>query len=75
MTPKERASLAEQLQANPLFEELLSGIESNAIEQMIYAKDTETRHLGALRVQAARSIRSDCQSKIDSIRTRKGAPA
>lgn len=72
MTPKERASLAEQLEANPLFEEIMSNLESNAVERMIYAEDDETRLIDALRVQAVRSFRSDCQSAIDSTRERRG---
>ena len=75
MTPKARAALAEQLEANALYNEIMSKLETDAIESMVYAKDNETRLMGALRVQAVRSFRSDCQSAIDSTRERKGAPA
>ena len=74
MTPEERASLAEQLQTNPLFAELFNGIERDAIERMIYA-DEDTRAACALRVQAVRTLRSDCEASLRNTRERKAAPA
>ncbi len=64
MTPKERASLAEQLLTNPLFAEVFDTLERAAIEGMIYAKDDETRHRAAMRVQEARSFRQDCEAML-----------
>jgi hypothetical protein len=75
MTPEARASLAEQLLSNPLFDELLNGIERAAIERMVHATDDETRAAGAMRVQAVRSLRSDCEASLRSTRERKAAPA
>ena len=75
MTPKERASLAEQLQANPLFAELFDGIEQTATEAMIYATNDETRFRLAMRVQEVRNLRNDCEASLRSTRERKSAPA
>jgi len=71
MTPRERASLAEQLTANPLFVALFEGIEANAIEAMIYATDDGTRARAALRVQAVRELRSECENSLREVRTPK----
>jgi hypothetical protein len=68
MTDKERASLAEQLLANPLFAELFNGVERDATEAMIYAKDDDTRARAAMRVQAVRSLRDDCMSSLRATR-------
>ena len=75
MTPQERANLAEQLQANPLYKELFDGLERNAVEALVYAPDDQTRLEGALRVKAIRSFRSDCDASLRNIRERKAAPA
>lgn len=75
MTPNERASLAEQLLSNPLFGELFSKVEHEATESMIYASDDETRSRAAMRVQAIRSLRSDCEASLRNTRERKAAPA
>lgn len=75
MTPSERASLAEQLLTNPLFGELFDGVERDAIEAMIHAPDDETRARSAMRVQAIRSLRSDCEGHLRNIRERRAAPA
>lgn len=71
MTNNERASMAEQLQANPLFAELFNGIERTAIEAMIYAKDDDTRARAAMRVQAVRDLRSDCANSLRDTRAPK----
>jgi hypothetical protein len=71
MTPNERASLAEQLLANPLFAELFNGVEHDATEAMIYATDDETRARAAMRVQAVRSLRSDCDNSLRATAARK----
>lgn len=75
MTPQERASLAEQILSNSLFGELFKGIETEAIEAIIYATDDDTRSRAAMRVQAIRSLRSDCEASLRSNRERKAAPA
>lgn len=64
MNTKERAALAEQLLANPLFADMFSGVERDAIEAMIYAKDDDARARGAMRVQAIRALRDDCNSSL-----------
>ena len=74
MTPSERASLAEQILSNPLFNETFDGMERDATERLIYADD-DTRLTCALRVQAIRSFRSDCETAIRNNRPMKGAPA
>lgn len=71
MTPKERASMAEQLLANPLFTALFDGVERDAVEAMVYAKDDDTRARGAMRVQAVRALRDDCTNSLRDIRERK----
>ena len=71
MTPQERKNLAEQLEANPLFDELLSGLEQRAIERMIVA-DTEQKRLEAqIRVQVARDFRTDWKRQLSNNRERK----
>lgn len=64
MTPKERASYADQLLSNPLFGALFDGVESDAIEAMIYAADDADRAKGAMRVQAIRDMRRDCINSL-----------
>lgn len=75
MTPAERKGLAESLMANPLYDEIMSGIEASAIERMIYAVDDKTRLEAALAVKASRSFRQDCEAALHSDQPRKGAPA
>ncbi len=60
MTPKERASYADQLLSNPLFGALFDGVEHDATEAMIYAADDDARARFAIRVQAIRDMRRDC---------------
>lgn len=74
MTPQERKSLAEQITTNPLFIEIMTGLETSAIERMISANDDETRRDAQLRVQAIRALRTDLDDCL-TIRERKGAPA
>jgi len=64
MNAKERASLAEQLLSNPMFGELFDGVERNAIETMIAARDDATRARSAMRVQAIRDMRIYCQNSL-----------
>lgn len=73
MTPDERRSLAEQITANPLFNEILDDLEKNATEALIWADD-ERRLTAQLRVQAIRTLRDDLVAAL-STRQRKGAPA
>lgn len=75
MTNDERASLAEQLLSNPLWDELFNGIEKAAIEACIYANDDEQRLVATLRVKEVRSLRGDCEVHLRSTRQRKPAPA
>lgn len=74
MTPRERKSLAEQITTNPLFNEIMTGLETSAIEQLISAKDDETRLTAQLRVKAIRALRAELDECL-TIRERKGAPA
>lgn len=73
MTPRERKSLAEQIVSNPLFAEILDGMESGAIEALINAQTDEHRHARQLRVQAIRAFRSDLAEALDT-RDPKSAP-
>jgi hypothetical protein len=71
MNDRDRASLAEQLLANPLFDELMGGLEKDAIEAMVYASTDEIRARAAMRVQATRSFRADCEAWLRNTRERK----
>ncbi|WP_434286293.1 hypothetical protein [Celeribacter sp. SCSIO 80788] len=73
MTPQERKSLAEQINSNPLFHDILDGIEKSAVEMLIYAETEKDRIEAQERVRAARSFRSDLRSAV-STPERKGAP-
>lgn len=75
MTPTERRNLAESLLANPLFDDIMSGLERAAIEQCIYATDDDTRRFCAQKVQAVRSFRQDCVAALRNTPSLKGAPA
>ena len=71
----ERKSLAEQLKANPLFDEMLASIEASAIEALVYAKDEDSRISAQWRVRSARTFREDCEEYLRNTPTRNGAPA
>ncbi len=75
MTPKERASLAEQLLANPLFSVVFADLEKRAIEATIYAQDDETRARAAMRVQEIRNFRLDCEAALRNTQAPKVAVA
>jgi hypothetical protein len=75
MTPAERASLAEQLLSNPLFAEVMDGLERNATEAMIWAADDDIRRREAFRVQAIRAFRQDCEAALRNTQAAKGAVA
>lgn len=75
MTPQERKSLAEQLDGNPLFHEILNGIEASAIEALVYAATEQDRVEAQWRVRSARAFRSDCEEALLSTPKRTGAPA
>lgn len=75
MTSQERKSLAEQLDANPLFHEILEQIEADALEALVYATTEKARVEAQWRVRSARSFRSDCQEALVSNQKRAGAPA
>lgn len=75
MTPDERKSLAEQLKANPLYDELLSHLEKDAIEALVWATTDDDRISAQWRVRAARTFREDCEAFLRNTRERRGAPA
>ncbi len=75
MTQDERKKLAEQLKANPLFDEILTKIEADAIEALIFAKTEDERVSAQWRVKAARTFRGDCEAALRSNPPRRGAPA
>ena len=75
MTPSERASLAEQLMANPLWAVLMAEQESIAIERLIAASTEQARLECQLRVQAVRSFRQDCEASLRNTQPQKGAVA
>ena len=75
MNTKERASLAEQLLGNPLYADLFDGVERDAIEAMIHATDDDTRARAAMRVQAVRALRDECNNCLRDMTPRRGAPA
>lgn len=75
MTPQERKSLAEQLAANPLTNEILGRIEKDAIEALILAKTEQDRIEMQHRVRAARSFRQDFQRELRNTQPQKGAKA
>lgn len=74
MTPRERASLAEQISGNPLFTEIIDRLEQSAIERLVSAATEQDRIEAQWRVNAARSFRRDLANAL-STRERKGAPA
>lgn len=75
VTPEERRTLAEQLDANPLWHEILENMERQAVEGLIYASTEQSRVEAQWRVQSVRTFRTDCQAALDNNRKRKGAPA
>jgi len=75
LTRDERASLAEQLKANPLFAVLINEQEASAIERLVHAPTDLMRLECQLRVQAVRSLRHDCEASLRSTREPKAAPA
>jgi hypothetical protein len=75
VTPAERKSLAEQLMANPLYEDLLSQMERDATEALIWATNENDRISAQWRVRAARTFRSDCEAFLRNTHERRGAPA
>lgn len=75
MTPEDRRSFAEQITANPLYEELLATIERDAIEALIFAKTEDDRISAQWRVRSARAFRGACEDFLRNTRPRKGAPA
>lgn len=75
MTDQERKNLAEQLAGNPLWHEIIDGIEQSAIEALIYAKTEQERVEAQWRVRSARTFRTDCLELIGSNPARKGAIA
>ena len=74
MTPKERKSLAEQILANPLYEDIMAKIEKAATEALIFATTEQDRVEAQWRVRSARAFRADCEAAARSNQSRKGAP-
>lgn len=64
MTPQERKSLAEQINANPLTRIILDEIEQTAIERLIYATGEIDRVEAQAGVRAARSFRDAVEIAI-----------
>ena len=75
VTPEDRKSFAEQITANPLYDELLAKIEQDAIEALIFAKTEDDRISAQWRVRSARAFRDACEDFLRNTRPRKGAPA
>jgi hypothetical protein len=76
MNAKERASLAEQIISNPLFDVVLDELERDAIERGVYAplNDSETRQSAMAEVRAIRAFRSNLSASLRDNRPTKGAP-
>ena len=76
MTPRERASLAEQIIQNPLYDIVLDEIERTAIERGVYAplNDHETRQAAMAEVRAVRAFRENLAASLRDTRPMKGAP-
>jgi len=74
MSPEARKSLAEQLLANPLYEEIMAKIENGATEALIYAETEQDRVEAQWRVRSVRAFRADCEAAARNTRERKGAP-
>lgn len=75
MTPKQKKTLAEQLEGNPLFNEMLESIEESALNALIYADTEQDRVEAQWRVRSVRTFRADCQEYLSSKPQRKGAIA
>lgn len=75
MNSEERRRLAQQLEANPLYDILMDEIEQNAIERMVSAQTDMERMEAQAYVRATRSFREDCEAMARNTQDRKGAPA
>lgn len=77
MTPRERASLAQQILGNPLLKTVLDDLEKAAMEQGIYAKqnDHETRQSAMAEVRAIRAFRFNLEACLLDNEARKGVLA
>ena len=64
MTPRERKSLAEQLEANPLLGAILDEIERSAVERLVYAETDTKRIEGQAAVRAARNFRHEIRAAL-----------
>ena len=73
LTTDERKSLAEQITTNPLYAEVLDGMEVSAIEQLVHAAPENTARAQE-RVLAIRNLRQDLEQAL-STPTRRSAPA
>lgn len=66
MTPAQRKSLAQSLLGNALTEELLSRIETDAIERLIAADTEQARIEAQFCVNAARQFRRSIKNFADA---------
>jgi len=77
MTHEERKALAEQITSNPLYDDVLSAMERQYLDQIVNAdiKDDELRARLAAEVRAIRAFRSNLEAALQDNRPRKNAPA
>lgn len=64
LSEQERKALAESMLANPLYGEIMSKIEHDALESCVYAVNDLDRFHAAERVKAVRKFRSDCEALL-----------
>lgn len=77
MTPQERKSLAETILSNPLTDDILDGLERDAVDRCVNAPwtDHELRAAAAAEVRAIRAFRANLEACLRDNSPRKGAPA
>lgn len=64
MTPEDRKKLAEQLEANPLFTQLLSEMETSAMQAMLFAGDDQTRLEAQIKAQTVIDFRRNWRRQL-----------
>ena len=74
MDATDRKSLAQQIENNPLFLDIMVKLERDAIEEMVRAKDDTSRLEGQCAVKAARTYRRNFLAELRNKPERKGAP-
>jgi len=77
VTPQEKASLAEQILSNPLFDAIMADMERIAIDLCINAPmiNHELRAAAAAEVRAIRAFQANCRAALHNNRPPKDAPA